>query len=46
MGTKRFGRPPAKIRKKIGQLNDRKEIKSLELRLLEVDSWAELLADA
>jgi hypothetical protein len=45
MGTKRFGKPPAKIRKKISQIDDRAKLKSIALRLLDVDNWAELLAE-
>ena len=44
-GTRRFGKPPAKTRKMIGQITDREVLKSLALRLLEVDNWTELLAD-
>ncbi len=45
MGTKHFGKPPAKIRKKISQIDDRAKLKSIALRLLDVDNWAELLAE-
>lgn len=44
-GTKRFGTPSAKVRRKIMQISDVRLIDALVLRVLDVESWAQLLAD-
>lgn len=45
LGTRRFGKPSTKTRKMVAQISDREMLKSLALRLLEVESWTELLAE-
>ncbi|MFN0054668.1 MAG: hypothetical protein ACKV0T_21050 [Planctomycetales bacterium] len=45
MGTKRFGKPTAKVRRAIGEITEAAVFESLATRLLEVESWADLLAD-
>jgi predicted transposase YdaD len=44
-GTKRFGTPSPKVRRKMTQISDVRVIETLVLRILDVESWAELLAE-
>ncbi|MFN0055563.1 MAG: DUF4351 domain-containing protein, partial [Planctomycetales bacterium] len=43
LGTKRFGRPSVKVRKSIETIADPDVLERLATRLLDVESWAELL---
>ncbi len=43
-GTKQFGKPSAKHRKIVGAITEPAVFEGLATRLLEVDSWTELLA--
>ncbi|MCY2966364.1 MAG: DUF4351 domain-containing protein [Planctomycetota bacterium] len=43
-GTKRFGKPPVKIRKSIETITELAVFERLAVRLLDVDSWSDLLA--
>ena len=44
-GTKRFGTPSPKVGRTITQISDGRLIETLILRILDVESWTELLAD-
>lgn len=44
-GTKRFGTPSPKVRRTMTQISDVRLIETLILRILDVETWAELLAD-
>ncbi|MFN7803305.1 MAG: hypothetical protein ACK5TO_04790 [Planctomycetaceae bacterium] len=44
-GTKRFGTPSLKVRRKMTQISDVRVIETLVLRILDAKSWAELLAE-
>ncbi len=44
-GTKRFGTPSPKVRRKMTQISDVRVIETLVLRILDAKSWAELLAE-
>lgn len=44
-GTRRFGKPGVRVRRRIEAIHDPAVLDSLALRLLEVDSWKELLAE-
>lgn len=44
-GTRRFGPPGEKTRSKIEAITDLDRLDALSLRLLEVNSWQELLAE-
>ena len=44
-GAKRFGKPPLKIRKTIETINDPVVFERLAVRLLDVNSWTDLLAE-
>ncbi|MCY2962118.1 MAG: hypothetical protein NT069_00450 [Planctomycetota bacterium] len=43
-GTKRFGKPPVKIRRSIATITELAVFERLAVRLLDVNSWTELLA--
>ncbi|MFN0051218.1 MAG: hypothetical protein ACKV0T_03450 [Planctomycetales bacterium] len=43
LGTKRFGRPSVKVRKMIENIDDPDVVERLAARLLDVESWADLL---
>lgn len=45
MGTKRFGKPTARIRKKIESITSVERLERLVERLLDVTSWQELLSE-
>jgi predicted transposase YdaD len=45
LGTKRFGKPTAKIRRSLAQITDRERLEDLATQILDVRSWADLLAD-
>lgn len=45
IGTKRFGKPPRKVREAIAELSDLDRLDALLDRVLDVPSWSELLAD-
>ncbi len=45
MGTKRFGKPTARIRKKIESITSVERLELLAERLLDVASWQELLSE-
>ncbi|MCY2964374.1 MAG: DUF4351 domain-containing protein [Planctomycetota bacterium] len=45
LGTKRFGKPPVKVRRRIALLAESAVLEGLATRLLDVESWADLLAD-
>ena len=44
LGTKRFGKPPVKVRRRIALLAESAVLERLATRLLDVESWADLLA--
>jgi predicted transposase YdaD len=44
-GTKRFGKPSSKVRKTIEAIAEPSEFERLGIRLLDVESWADLLAE-
>lgn len=44
-GTKLFGKPSAKVRRTIGAISDSELLEGLATRLLDVESWSELLAE-
>ena len=44
-GTKSFGKPSAKVRKAIGAISEPAVLEGLATRLLDVESWSELLAE-
>ena len=44
MGTKRFGKPPAKLRKTIAAITEPAVFEALATRLFDVESWADLFA--
>jgi len=46
MGTKRFGKPSARIRKLIAARTDPAVLEQLATRLLDIDSWDDLLSDS
>ena len=45
LGTKRFGKPPAKIRRSLAQITDLPQLEHLATQILDARSWADLLAD-
>lgn len=45
LGTKRFGKPPVKIRKAIAAITEPVVLERLAVRLLDVETWNDLLAD-
>jgi hypothetical protein len=45
LGTKRFGAPPARIRKTLVAIKNLDRLEELSQKLLDVGSWKELLAD-
>ena len=45
LGTKRFGKPTAKIRWSLAQITDLQRLEDLATQILDARSWADLLAD-
>jgi hypothetical protein len=46
MGLIKFGRPTKAIKQRLAEIEDRDRLAALARRLLQVDTWDELLAGA
>jgi hypothetical protein len=45
LGTARFGKPSVKVRRALAGITDLELLESLVLRMIQVRSWPDLLAD-
>jgi hypothetical protein len=45
LGTKRFGKPTAKIRRSLAQITDLQRLEDLATQIFDARSWTDLLTD-